>query len=289
MTYIWQSLLLVTMLSTHGPAAAQPSAEVEDRTQGKATAGAIEMNATKSASGPPVAAGSVTPTAVTVARYVPGCFGNSYSTVAPIDTLCDIDTLTCGTAAVPGRMFFRYVTTIASDAAVPPPGPVWTFSGPTCRTPEQAAVPEITVTLADFRRLPLPASTPDITKDSADRHLIRARMNADVAPADTQPSTYQLTLLGTPVTVRATPAEYEWDFGDGSTPLRTTDPGAPYPHLTTWHVYQTPGDFQVTLTTHYRGEYSVNGGPFQPIAGTAEVVTAPEPVTIWTATNRLVG
>ncbi len=101
--------------------------------------------------------------------------------------------------------------------------------------------------------------------------------------------TFDITLLGTPVTVRATPLSWTWDFGDGSPPLVTEDPGAPYPDLTTWHEYKAPGDVAITLTTTYAGAYSVAGGAFLDIAGTAEVDSASVDLQLLSTTNRLTG
>ena len=40
--------------------------------------------------------------------------------------------------------------------------------------------------------------------------------------------TFNITLLGTPVEVEATPVSFNWDWGDGQS-FDTTDPGTPYP------------------------------------------------------------
>ena len=39
--------------------------------------------------------------------------------------------------------------------------------------------------------------------------------------------TFNITLLGTPIEVEATPTSFNWDWGDGQT-FETTDPGTPY-------------------------------------------------------------
>ena len=103
-----------------------------------------------------------------------------------------------------------------------------------------------------------------------------------------EPVTLDTVLLGFPVQVRAEPSRFSWDFGDG-TVLPTSDPGAPYPDLTTWHEYVTPGQVAITLTTTYTGEYSVAGGPFIPIAGTAEIASEPVGLELVATSNRLTG
>ena len=227
------------------------------------------------------------PQYVTLASFVPACDGNTFRVDPPLDVLCDVESLRCGTAEAEGRRFWRFVTTVATGAPAPPPGPAWTYNGVTCRTPTEVVEEVvITFTLADFRRLPLVPGDATVQTAANNEVLIRARTNVYV---DAPEQTFDVAILGTPVTVRATPVEYSWDFGDGSAPLTTTDPGAPYPGLTTWHNYETSGDHAITLTTSYAGEFSVAGGPFQAIPGTADVTGDPLPVTVVTTSNRLIG
>ncbi|WP_420113016.1 hypothetical protein [Pseudactinotalea sp.] len=90
------------------------------------------------------------------------------------------------------------------------------------------------------------------------------------------------TILGVPVTIRATPVHYSWDFGDGSAPLATTDPGQPYPNQTVSHVYSSAVDaVSVTLTTSWQGELQIGGsGTWLPIAGMATTTSSTAPVEI---------
>jgi PKD domain len=94
-------------------------------------------------------------------------------------------------------------------------------------------------------------------------------------------------LLGLAVRVRATPVEYRWDFGDGGE-LVTADPGAAYPDLRTTHTYAASGRRVITLSTVYRGEYSVAGGPWVPVDGTATVSSLPVPLQVLATRNHLV-
>jgi hypothetical protein len=222
-----------------------------------------------------------------LARYIYACAGNTYLVDPPINDACEEAVQGC-TGDVESRQYLRWTTRIMSNEPVPPPGPAWTVAGTVCIAPAEAEQAEVTVTLADFRRLPLPAAEPAI-QPAGGEALIRMRTNAYVDPASTGPRTFDITLLDTPVQVRATPATYTWDFGDGTPPLVTEDPGAPYPDLTTWHEYESPGSVQITLTTTYTGEYSVAGGPWTPIPGTAEVASTPQPLQLLTSTNRLTG
>ncbi len=225
---------------------------------------------------------------VTVERYVYACPGNSYATTPATNTPCEATFQFCPTDQ---RQFYRYTTTILGIQAIPGPGPRWTLNGvlclPTTTDPTDPTTPPVpVVTLADFQSLPLPAAVPAIQPTGGEA-LIRMRTNTYVDPTSTTPRTYDLTLLDTPVQVRATPTTYTWDYGDDTTPVTTTDPGAPYPDLTTWHTYTHTGTVQITLTTTYTGEYSVAGGPWQNIPGTAQITSTPQQLQLLRAVTYL--
>lgn len=150
--------------------------------------------------------------------------------------------------------------------------------------PEDPPVAVI-LTAADFARLPLTPSPPRI--QPADGNGI---VNADlIVYTDPAPQTLTTTVLGTPVTVRATPSTYTWDFGDGSTPLTTKDSGQPYPNHTLARPYTAAGDYQLTLTTTWSGTYRVNNaGPWLPVVGTATTTSTPQPTHITEVHTALV-
>jgi len=158
------------------------------------------------------------------------------------------------------------------------------LTGQVCLSPAQAGgAAGPVVSLEDFRRLPLPAGRVHVQPGSG-RTLVNVPTNVYVdAPVAVLPT----TVLGTAVRVRATATEFVWAFGDGSG-LRTADPGAAYPDLRTTHTYTQPGSMQLSLTTVYRGEYSVAGGAWIPIAGTAQVDSPAQPLTVVAARAELV-
>ena len=97
---------------------------------------------------------------------------------------------------------------------------------------------------------------------------------------DDTPALMTTTVLGTQVELELTPSSFTWDPGDGSAPLLTTKPGAPYPDTTTTHTYTKVGTYRVTLTTTWTGRFRVAGsgaGAWRPIAGTGSTThtTAP--------------
>ncbi|OLT54636.1 hypothetical protein [Cellulosimicrobium sp. CUA-896] len=77
---------------------------------------------------------------------------------------------------------------------------------------------------------------------------------------DAAEQTFDTSLLGIPVQIRATPESYAWDYADGSAPLVTTDPGAPYPDHTVHHTYAQPADaVTIGLTTTWSGQFRITG------------------------------
>jgi hypothetical protein len=129
-----------------------------------------------------------------------------------------------------------------------------------------AAVP-IVVTAEDFQRLPI---NPGGLTVQPDRGWVLVNLET-IVWTEAREQTFSAVVLGTPVQVRAEPIDFTWDFGDGSAPLVTTDPGAPFPNHSVAHVYSAAAEQrQVTLTTRWAGEFEVNGsGVWQPVVGVA--------------------
>lgn len=150
--------------------------------------------------------------------------------------------------------------------------------------PETAAE-AVTLSVEEFRRLPLTASVPSF-QPADGRNLVGMPLIVFTDPA---PQELVTTVVAVPVTVRATPTQFAWDFGDGSAPVVTADPGAPYPDHTVSHPYEQDGQYTVRLTTTWRGEFQVAGSTaWQPVAGTATTASAPFTVTAEEAVPRLV-
>lgn len=108
----------------------------------------------------------------------------------------------------------------------------------------------------------------------------------------TQPAeqTLDTTLLGISVQIRATPRSFTWDYGDGTAPLTTTDPGAAYPHHTVAHTYDQPADqVNITLTTTWSGQFRITGTPnWTDVTGTATTTSTASPLRVYEARSRLV-
>ena len=140
----------------------------------------------------------------------------------------------------------------------------------------------VTLTTHDFDTFPITAATPH--QERAPHTLKNYNTNFW---ADPNPQEFTRTINGQNVVLRATPVSYTFTYGDGSVlgPI-------PYPGYQlgadvwdqptdTSHQYAEPGDYHFTLTTTYRGEYSVDGGPWQVIDGTVSRTSDPQLVRVW--------
>ncbi len=107
-----------------------------------------------------------------------------------------------------------------------------------------------------------------------------------------------VTLLGTyRVALRVQVQQVAWAFGDGDTEI-ADGPGLPYrkgEHCTTvtcpghfGHVYATTGTMTITEQVTWSGQYSVNGGAWQDVAGAVDGPAATAQVTVVQARGVLV-
>ncbi|WP_157544428.1 PKD domain-containing protein [Jonesia quinghaiensis] len=135
----------------------------------------------------------------------------------------------------------------------------------------------ISFTMSDFQSLPLKGSGINIEPDRDD-YVINLPV---ITLTNPEPQILTTTILGIPIRVRATPIEYAWDWGDGSSPLVTTDPGRSYPDHTVHHTYTMLDTFTISLTTRWEGDYSIDGGAtWLPISGTTTTTENSSPVTV---------
>ena len=191
----------------------------------------------------------------------------------------------CTTADGGEGVYMNVVVSHEEDTSTPWGEPMCVAVAEAAGGEEIVALP--TFTLQDFRTLAVaPAASavqpaPDTLKG----------MHTNVY-AEAQPQQFATELGGFPVQVRAVPVQYAWDYGDGSTLGPTELSGAPLAEgawdvpTDTSHVYAETGDYAITLTTYFAGEYSVAGGPWLPVAGLNDVVSAPVPLSVWRSTVR---
>jgi hypothetical protein len=169
----------------------------------------------------------------------------------------------------------------------PPPatpmGLVCSGNGP---PPVAAAPPQVTgaMVLQAFRRVPLPALRSH--SQPANKTLI----NFDtIFFTQAQPLTRNLTLLGQRVRLEIRPSRFEWVHGDGTTET-TSEPGAPYPAKDIVYRYaDAHRTVQHRVVVTWSAEYSLNGGPLQPVNGTVTTTGPATPLRIAEASPALSG
>ena len=137
----------------------------------------------------------------------------------------------------------------------------------------------------ELQRLPLTPSKLSVQPPSG-----WTLVNADtVAFADDDEQLLTTTVLGFEVAIRATPTSFTWDFGDGSAPLRTRDPGRPWPEQTIAHRYQAEGTHRITLTTTWSAVFQIAGTQgWEPVDGTATTTSTSQPLDVYEARSHLV-
>jgi hypothetical protein len=155
------------------------------------------------------------------------------------------------------------------------------------KPPERPGDVVIAVTEKQLRELPIKGSK---LGSQPGRHTLKgAETNIYAEPSD---QSFSITIVGKKVAIRVTPSEYRWSYGDG-TSLVTAVPGGPLPEsrwgekTATSHVYAATGDVNVGLTTVFTGEFSVDGGPYQAIAGNAPVPSTPKALSVWRSEVKL--
>lgn len=138
----------------------------------------------------------------------------------------------------------------------------------------------ISVSHEDFENQPIkPAS---LTMDNAPNSLKNYNTNIFAKSGEQR---FNDNIMGENVEIKAIPISYTFNYGDGTT-VTTTNPG--YSVGSQWdvrtptsHQYKKPGKYTYTVTTTFRGEFRVPGGPWQVVPGTSNRVSAPQGVDVW--------
>ena len=96
--------------------------------------------------------------------------------------------------------------------------------------------------------------------------------------------TFNITLLGTPIEVEATPVSFNWDWGDGQS-FETTDPGTPYPNYTVSHAYEVTGDgYVIKLRTSWSARWRIAGqSQWHQVNGTVTTTETSSPFNLYFA------
>ena len=142
---------------------------------------------------------------------------------------------------------------------------------------------QIVITAEGFAELPVKAPA---AHAGPERGWLPVNM-VNVLHTDADTQELETELLGTPVRIRAVPVEFHWDLGDGNT-ITTTDPGKPFPSERVSSEYRFEGWYDITLTTTFTGQFSVDGGEWQDIDGSIEIQSDPVELFAKSLESRLV-
>jgi hypothetical protein len=104
-----------------------------------------------------------------------------------------------------------------------------------------------------------------------------------LSPAETT----TVTILGMNVRVRPTAQSYNYRFGDGARTGPVADPGGIYPTGNITHAYRDKGQVPASVTVTYTADFSVNGGPWQPVRDTVDITGPPTTIQVREARARL--
>jgi len=154
--------------------------------------------------------------------------------------------------------------------------------------PEDLFVEEIRIDLKKFRSFPIKGSE---IQSAPNKFSLRNGHTHFWASENTQE--FNSNLSGSNVRIKAIPIQWNWNYGDGAT-RNLSFPGEAMPSHTlhdetaTSHSYSETGKFGVRVTTLYRGEFSVDGGPWQAIPGQAAVPSNTLPIDVWRTKKELI-
>lgn len=159
---------------------------------------------------------------------------------------------------------------------------------PKFQIPEENLIRQIKIDIEKFRSFPIKGST---IQSAPNKFSLRNGHTHFWASEDTQE--FRSNLSGSDVRIKAIPIQWNWNYGDGAT-RDLSYPGEAMPSHTlhdetpTSHSYSETGKFGVKVTTLYRGEFSVDGGPWQAIPGQAAVPSNTLPIDVWRTEKELI-
>ncbi|MGP9528453.1 hypothetical protein [Glutamicibacter sp. AOP5-A2-18] len=159
---------------------------------------------------------------------------------------------------------------------------------PRYEIPEENLIRQIKIDVEKFRSYPIKGSK---IQSAPNKFSLRNGHTHFWASEETQE--FNSNLSGSDVRIKAIPIQWNWNYGDGAT-RNLNFPGEAMPSHTlreetkTSHSYAKTGKFGVKVTTLYRGEFSVDGGPWQAIPGQAAVPSNTLPMDVWRTKKELI-
>ncbi len=180
------------------------------------------------------------------------------------------------------RQLFDLEGTLLRDYSYCPGDP------PMTTVPDDQVIKEIRISPNQFRSFPIGSSKLD-----SDPNGFTLRNGNTHFWASHNLQEFNSNLSGAEVKIKAIPVQWNWNYGDGTT-RNLHSSGQPAPEHTlhdetpTSHVYKETGTYSVGVTTLYRGEFSVDGGPWQRIPGQAAIPSTPIQMDVWKTKKELI-
>ena len=224
------------------------------------------------------------PDRYSVYDYAPACTGNDRLNA---ELLCEAAVTACAASGQGYINYWRWQATVlrATREVLSPPG--WVkLDGSVCLGPQADGVPLLAaiagVVAGDFQELVVLKGA--AISDPRGTTLVNYETGFH-----TDAKTYVLepvTILGHRVVLTARPERYDWHFGDG-TVLEDGGPGAPGT-LQVSHTYAKTATVAPYVVVTWSGTFSVDGGPQQPVVGTAVTTGPGTPLQVREARSQLV-
>ena len=224
----------------------------------------------------------------------PACPGNDPNRQVTFDGSCFYAVTFCATRGLGGAPFYWIWSRKVSERRAPTP---WLRVGQTCLRPASPArnvtPPALVLTRGmvqrafrqlDFAR-PLLAIQPPGGQTLVNfETYYRVRWpSAGVGPREIA----TVTLLGRQVRIRPSVRAYTYAFGDGTGLGPTSDAGGTYPGGRIRHVYSASGSVRVRARATYTGDFSVDGGAWEPVDETVTIAGPVSSLRVREATNQL--
>jgi hypothetical protein len=150
-------------------------------------------------------------------------------------------------------------------------GPWEALPGSYCRGADPPGAPSGGSIVRAFRWEFVPIAGSVVATSPPDATLVHL---PTVLYADTLATiTPRVRLLGRTVGLTLHPVRWTWTFGDGSTPLVTRTPGAPYPSTAVTHRYAVAGTVDIAVAVTWAGTFTLGRRTFA-IPGSV-VITGP--------------
>ncbi|GAB3493587.1 hypothetical protein [Flexivirga lutea] len=171
----------------------------------------------------------------------------------------------------------------------------WHNVGETCwpkLVPGVKSKPELTVAMIRSEFIRTPFVRPKATMEPVGNRTLVNLPNyftADFSGAGYGPDEVRtVTLLGHQVRIKPVLKSNTFHFGEGASLGPTESRGGGYPDGDVRHTYAQRGTVNASVTTVYGGQFSVDGGPFTDLPGTATITGPAQPIQVLEATGRLV-